>query len=200
MELFICLLFIALFIDIFLNNLLIGILPYCIYIIPTRPKVTSPKLTFDFRMKSKKFLCGDAFNRLNYLLYRHHGHTLYQEMNMVVIRSFFNKKYFISAFNIFTYLYQTPFNRLRQNSFEEFFWLNFGLVLNIDSIIFIHNENPIHFIIDTAPIFLGIAFGVSGFYQERGKILNRSLRHGLHRGTQRIDIINCKSLPLCYSV
>ena len=93
--------FIAIFIDIPLNNLLICILTYSIYIISACPKVTAPKLAFDFRMRSKKFLCRDAFHSLNYFFYRYHWFTLDQKMNMVIICSYFNIKYFISAFNIF---------------------------------------------------------------------------------------------------
>jgi len=47
--------------------------------------------------------------------------------------------------------------------------------LNLDTIRFIHELNPIHYIIDTAPIFLGIAYGVAGLFLERSRRLNRSL-------------------------
>jgi two-component system, NtrC family, sensor kinase len=58
-------------------------------------------------------------------------------------------------------------------SFDLMIYL--GLDVTLNNIIMIHNDNPIHYIIDTAPIFLGVAFGVAGYYQEKARILNRSL-------------------------
>lgn len=48
--------------------------------------------------------------------------------------------------------------------------------LNKESILLVHSQNPLHYIIDTAPLFLGIAFGVAGYYQHRSKMLNQSLQ------------------------
>lgn len=50
------------------------------------------------------------------------------------------------------------------------------LPLNKESILLVHRQNPLHYIIDTAPLFLGIAFGVAGYYQHRSKMLNQSLQ------------------------
>jgi two-component system NtrC family sensor kinase len=50
-----------------------------------------------------------------------------------------------------------------------------GNDLNWHTIQNIHRENPIHYIIDTAPFFLGIAFGVAGYFLERARKLNRFL-------------------------
>lgn len=36
-----------------------------------------------------------------------------------------------------------------------------------DSIVFLHITNPLHFVIDTAPIFLGLAFGIAGYKQDK---------------------------------
>lgn len=47
--------------------------------------------------------------------------------------------------------------------------------LTLESIKKIHRENPIHYIIDTAPFFLGIAYGVAGFFQERARRFNNYL-------------------------
>ncbi|HRH66473.1 MAG TPA: ATP-binding protein [Bacteroidia bacterium] len=59
-------------------------------------------------------------------------------------------------------------------SFDTIFHLK--LPLNIETIKLVHRENPLHYIIDSAPLFLGIAFGVAGFYQHRAETLNRSLQ------------------------
>ncbi len=54
--------------------------------------------------------------------------------------------------------------------------IHLHLPLNLESIRFVHRENPLHYIIDSAPLFLGIAFGVAGYYQFRAESLNRSLQ------------------------
>ena len=111
----------TLFIYISLNSFLICVLAYCIYIITATPKLTTPQLMLYLGMKPKKFFRRDTFYRLNYVFYRHHRYTLYQKMNVIFIRSYFNEKYFKSAFNIFTHFHQTIFNRLRQNTSPVFY-------------------------------------------------------------------------------
>jgi signal transduction histidine kinase len=54
--------------------------------------------------------------------------------------------------------------------------LNRGIEFNLRNIILTHRENPIHYIIDTAPLFLGIAFGIAGHYLEKARLLNQSLK------------------------
>ncbi len=53
--------------------------------------------------------------------------------------------------------------------------IHLSLVLDWSAVILVHKLNPIHYIIDTAPLFLGIAFGVAGYFQERARNLNKSL-------------------------
>jgi signal transduction histidine kinase len=47
--------------------------------------------------------------------------------------------------------------------------------ISVSSILFVHQTNPLHFIIDTAPVFLGLAFGVAGNKQHAVLQLNKSL-------------------------
>jgi two-component system NtrC family sensor kinase len=53
--------------------------------------------------------------------------------------------------------------------------IHLSLKLDWSAVILVHKLNPIHYIIDTAPLFLGIAFGVAGYFQERARKLNKSL-------------------------
>ncbi|MCC7232927.1 MAG: two-component sensor histidine kinase [Bacteroidia bacterium] len=53
--------------------------------------------------------------------------------------------------------------------------IHYRLKFNLESILFVHRENPIHYLIDTAPFFLGLAFGVAGYYQYKTRMLNASL-------------------------
>ena len=73
---------------------------------------------------SEKFSCCNAFHGLNYRFYRHHWDTLYQKMNMIIIRTNLCKMYFKPAFNIFTHFYQTLFNLFRQNTSTIFYRTN----------------------------------------------------------------------------
>ena len=119
MELFVFCLFVTLFIDISLNCFLICILSYRIYIIATRPELAAPKLTFYFRVQPKKFLCCDAFHGLRYFFYTHHRNTLYQKMYMILISSYFNKKYLKPLFNCFRKLLPRSFQPHQTKHFDD---------------------------------------------------------------------------------
>ena len=124
MELFINIFIFPLLKNISLNNLFICILTNCVNVIPISPKFTPPKLFLYFWMQSEKFSCCNAFHGLNYRFYRHHWDTLYQKMNMIIIRTNLCKMYFKPAFNIFTHFYQTLFNLFRQNTSTIFYRTN----------------------------------------------------------------------------
>ena len=114
----------ALFIYIFLNSLLICVLAYGIYIISTSPKLPSPKLSLNFWMQPEKFFGRDAFYCLSYALYTQHRNTLYQKMNVVLISSDFNEKYFKPTLNIHANFNQTFFNLIRQHASPIFYRTN----------------------------------------------------------------------------
>jgi len=50
-----------------------------------------------------------------------------------------------------------------------------GLLFNLQSIATIHTINPLHYIIDTAPFFLGLSFGYAGMKQDDITRINRDL-------------------------
>ena len=68
--------------------------------------------------------------------------------------------------------------------FPFFSWILDGLFfremsLSLETIIQIHQINPIHFVIDSAPFVLGGAFGTIGFYIDRLKENNRLRHHNI---------------------
>ena len=53
--------------------------------------------------------------------------------------------------------------------------IHYQLKLTWQSVLHVHTENPILYMIDSAPFFLGIAFGIAGYYMQKTKKLNVSL-------------------------
>ena len=47
---------------------------------------------------------------------------------------------------------------------------------NLDNLKAIHLQNPLHFIIDSAPLFLGLAFGIAGRFLDRASAANVRLK------------------------
>jgi signal transduction histidine kinase len=50
-----------------------------------------------------------------------------------------------------------------------------GIPLTFQSLVYIHQINPLHYVIDTAPLFLGISFGVAGKKQDDITRINQDL-------------------------
>ena len=65
-------------------------------------------------------------------------------------------------------------------------YIKHELALSLDSVVFIHKENVLHFVIDTAPIFLALAFGVAGRKQDELIELNRQLDATISHKTQEV--------------
>lgn len=55
----------------------------------------------------------------------------------------------------------------------DMWWLE--LAFGWEGIIEAHQQNRLHYVIDTAPIFLGLAFGVAGYKQDKVRLLNHHL-------------------------
>ena len=58
--------------------------------------------------------------------------------------------------------------------------------LSMDTIVIIHRNNPMHYIIDSAPLFLGIAFGFSGRNLDKYDRLNIMLKDRIKQQTMSI--------------
>ncbi|MDN5199764.1 ATP-binding protein [Fulvivirgaceae bacterium BMA10] len=61
-----------------------------------------------------------------------------------------------------------------------------NLDFSLNGIIQAHKLNPMHFIIDTAPLFLGIAFGIAGRHLDKFEKLNMSLKQRVKEQTQKL--------------
>ena len=124
MKIFVRALITALFMNISLNHFLICILTNRINIIPIAPKLTTPKLLLYLWMTPEQFFGSDTFYCLRYLFGGHHRNTLQQKMNMIFIRTNFDKMYFKSFLYIRSHLNQTLFRFLRQNTSPIFYRTN----------------------------------------------------------------------------
>ena len=66
-------------------------------------------------------------------------------------------------------------------------WLK-GMQLNLQAVLAVQGQNPIHWIVDTAPLFLGIAFGIVGLREASLRISNTELHHTLKEMKQIQEI------------
>ena len=55
-----------------------------------------------------------------------------------------------------------------------------GIPLSLESVLIVQGQNPIHWIVDTAPLFLGIAFRIVGIREAVLDGTNTELRNSLH--------------------
>lgn len=94
MELFIFLLS-ALGLYVFLNGIFISMTTNGTNIKAFCPKFSSPKFRLNFWMELEDLLGCYAFHYLNNLRWIHRRNTLYQKMNMILIRAYFNENYLI---------------------------------------------------------------------------------------------------------
>jgi PAS domain S-box-containing protein len=93
----------------------------------------------------------------------------------------------------------------------SFFGISFGLcfpifAILIDILLFknldlswqnvarVHLSNPLHFIIDTAPFFLGLAFGIAGSFLDKLSQVNQSLEKVVSERTKELKYINLELL------
>ncbi len=58
----------------------------------------------------------------------------------------------------------------------------------------VHLSNPLHFIIDTAPFFLGLAFGIAGSFLDKLSQVNQSLEKVVSERTKELKYINLELL------
>lgn len=117
----------SLVLEIFLYDLLIGILAYRVHVISTRPKLTAPKHPFHFWMKPKYFLCGNTLYRVDNLFRSIHRNALNQKMNVVAIKAYFQKMNFISLLYPKANLFESDTNLITQN-FSPIFYRTYKMI------------------------------------------------------------------------
>src|SRR5436190_15274536 len=96
----------TLFLNIFRNRTFISKLTHRIGKISISPKFTSPQLLLYLRIPLKNFLRRDTFYHHYYLCYTIRWNRLNQKMNMVFIRSYLDKLYFVPLTNFYTHIPQ----------------------------------------------------------------------------------------------
>jgi PAS domain S-box-containing protein len=69
-------------------------------------------------------------------------------------------------------------------------WVFKSLLPNWNNVFLVHQLNPLHYIIDTAPIFLGLAFGIAGKYLDQLYKVNISLEKTIDERTKELKIKN----------
>ena len=92
--------------DVTRNTRLVPKLADRIHKVTIRPKLTSPKLFLHFRVLLEYLLCRDAFQHCYYTGGAHFWNRLNQKMNMILIRTYFQKMNIITLFNLQTYVFQ----------------------------------------------------------------------------------------------
>ncbi len=85
----------SLVLEVFLYNLLVGILPHSVDVIPAGPKPTAPKHPFDLGKEPEYLLCGDTLNRSYYLFQSAGRNALHQKMDVVAVKANLQKMNFI---------------------------------------------------------------------------------------------------------
>jgi len=96
----------SLLFDILLYHLLGAVCAYCADEISIRPELPSPQLLFDFRQLAEDFSGRDALDGLHDLLRAVAWHALYEEMDVVFIRAYFQKLYLVAQGYVFAYFFE----------------------------------------------------------------------------------------------
>ena len=89
----------ALILDIVSDDFFIGVLSDSIEIAASRPEVSTPKHSFDIRMYFEYLLGSDTLDGCYHTGGRHSGNGLKEEVNMILVCSYFDKMYFIALSN-----------------------------------------------------------------------------------------------------
>jgi hypothetical protein len=110
--------------DVLLNAVFIPMLPYRAHKVPVAPKLSTPKLFLDFRTLPKDFPCRYALDDLHNLFRTVHRHRLYQKMNMILVRSYLDKRHLVPLAYFQAHLFQTFVHRWRKHHPSIFRWTN----------------------------------------------------------------------------
>ena len=102
--------------EVFFYYLLIGILTYRIYIVPTGPKSAAPEQLLDLGMKTKNLFRRDALHGSDDFPWGVHGNTLNQKMNMIAVKADLHKMNLVP----FLYLQANLFEGLRNGTTQNF--------------------------------------------------------------------------------
>jgi hypothetical protein len=86
----------SLFLNVFLDLLLISMKPDCVDVVSCSPKLTTPEKLLDFRVSEKDFPGCEIFRDLSSLGRKHHRNRLDQKVDMVFVSADFHKVHVVS--------------------------------------------------------------------------------------------------------
>ena len=102
--------------DILLNCIFVPMFAHRVHIVSLCPKFPTPKFLFYFRVEPENLLRCDTLYCPDYLGRAQHGNTLYQKMNMILVRSNLYKLNLIPFRYLQAYFLQTFINSFRKNN------------------------------------------------------------------------------------
>lgn len=105
----------ALVLEVFLYDLLVGILPQSVDVITAGPKPAAPKHPFDLRVEPEYFLCGDTLDRSHYLFRSIGRNALHQKMNAIPVKADLQKMNFVPLLYPKTDFLESGRNRIIKN-------------------------------------------------------------------------------------
>lgn len=106
----------ALVLEVLLDYLLIGVLPYGIHVVAARPELAAPEHLFDLRVQTENFSRRNALYRPDYFLRGVHRNTLYQKMDMVPVQAYFQKMNLVPLLDL-----KTDFLEGLRNGIAQYF-------------------------------------------------------------------------------
>ena len=105
----------ALVLEVLLDDLFIGVLTYGIHVVAARPELAAPEHLFDLRVQTENLPRRDALYRRDYFLRGVHRNTLYQKMDMVAVKPYFQKMNLVPLLDLKTDFLEGLRNGIAQN-------------------------------------------------------------------------------------
>jgi len=102
--------------DILLNCIFVPMSAHRVDIESLCPKFSTPKFLFYFRVEPQYFLRCDTLYNPDYVGRAQHGNTLYQKMNMILVRPNLYKINLVPLRYLKAYFLQTFINCFRKNN------------------------------------------------------------------------------------
>ena len=122
---------------VFLYHIFVAVLPDRADEISVCPEFPSPQLFLDFWTCQKDFSRRDALDSLHYLLWTVHWHTLHQEMHMVSVCPYFQKRNLVSFADLQTDLLELLVYRRCEHRSSVLGWTDYVIHQHRDVMAFV---------------------------------------------------------------
>ena len=116
------LIFSALILDVILYRRLIAVLAHSAGEVAIAPKLPTPQLLLDLWTHPENFLCRYTLYHCHQLRDAVHRHRLHQEMNVVLVHSYFQKFYLVSLLDLQTHIANCPIHLLIKHGSPVLRW------------------------------------------------------------------------------